>query len=107
MQHRPHLDAPQISWAPISYPHRSLYGCCQLLLCCTVQGVFGPQRSSLGEKLQVSAAAYAPAARYPQLLRRLVKSLPLFDPQQVAALGKNTYGGPLLQAMLRAAALDA
>jgi hypothetical protein len=38
--------------------------------------------------------------------RRLVKALPLFDPQQMSALGKNTYGWPLLQAMLRAAALD-
>ena len=37
---------------------------------------------------------------------RLVKALPPFDPQQMSALGENTYGGPLLQAMLRAAALD-
>jgi hypothetical protein len=37
---------------------------------------------------------------------RLVKALPLFDSQSMAALRKNTYGGPLLQAMLRAAALD-
>lgn len=74
------------------------------------QGVFGRQRSSLAEKLQGSTAAAsgtaAASTRYPVLLRRLVKSLPLFDPQQMAALGKNTYGGPLLQAMLRASAAD-
>jgi hypothetical protein len=67
--------------------------------------VFGKQRSSLAEKIEGSGGATS-AARYPDLLRRLVKSLPLFDPQQMAQLGKNTYGGPLLQAMLRAAAQD-
>lgn len=70
-----------------------------------VQGVFGKQRSSLAEKIEGSTAGTA-AVRYPQLLRRLVKALPLFDPQQMSSLGKNTYGGPLLQAMLRAAAHD-
>jgi hypothetical protein len=72
-----------------------------------VQGVFGKQRSSLAEKMQSIAVGPCTAAvRYPSLLRRLVKALPLFDPQQMSALGKNTYGGPLLQAMLRAAAQD-
>lgn len=73
-----------------------------------MQGVFGSkQRSSLAEKMQASAVGPCTAAvRYPVLLRRLVKALPLFDPQQMSSLGKNTYGGPLLQAMLRAAAQD-
>jgi hypothetical protein len=69
--------------------------------------VFGAQRSSLAEKLEGSSVSGVIAAvRYPALLRRLVKCLPLFDPQQMSQLGKNTYGGPLLQAMLRAAATD-
>jgi hypothetical protein len=76
------------------------------VLCHAVQNVFGPQRSSLAEKMQGTPSAGVTLARYPQLLRRLVKALPLFDPQQMSALGKNTYGGPLLQATLRAAALD-
>lgn len=85
-------------------------------------GVFGQQRSSLAEKIQGTSggSTHQPRSlsnnntsttsscttRYPALLRRLIKALPLFDPQQMSSLGKNTYGGPLLQAMLRAAAQD-
>jgi hypothetical protein len=88
----------------------------------------GKPRSSLAEKLGSSnapqqqggcgaapppsaaagppAAPAAPRARFPGLLKRFVRSLPCHDPPAIAALGKNSAGGPLLQATLRAAAAD-
>jgi hypothetical protein len=85
---------------------------CLSLLHTHCQFSFGGKqpRSSLAEKLVSSKPTQQQqqqaAARFPGLLKRFVRALPCHDPPSIAALGKNSAGGPLLQATLRAAAHD-
>eukprot|EP00879_Flechtneria_rotunda_P022286 GHRR01023514.1.p1 GENE.GHRR01023514.1~~GHRR01023514.1.p1 ORF type:complete len:288 (+),score=127.52 GHRR01023514.1:96-959(+) len=60
-------------------------------------------RSSLQEKLEGNRQQQQPI-RFPELLRRCAKMLPIYDASNMALLGKNSYSSPFLQAMLRAAA---
>ncbi len=60
----------------------------------------------LAEKLAGSHGAEAPPPRFPQLLSRLARMLPCYDPPSMAALAKNNYSGPFLQGVLRAVAGD-
>jgi hypothetical protein len=79
------------------------------------QAAFKPGRSSLQQKMEGNAPAAAAAAgqqqqqqgvRFPALLRRFAKMLPLYDAANMQLLGKNNYSGPFIQAVLRAAAAD-
>jgi hypothetical protein len=74
---------------------------------------FKPGRSSLQQKMEGNTPAAAAAAgqqqqgvRFPALLRRFAKMLPLYDAANMQLLGKNNYSGPFIQAVLRAAAGD-
>jgi hypothetical protein len=80
------------------------------------KAAFKPGRSSLQQKMEGNAPAAAAAAgqqqqqqqgvRFPALLRRFAKMLPLYDAANMQLLGKNNYSGPFIQAVLRAASGD-
>jgi hypothetical protein len=75
---------------------------------------FKPGRSSLQQKMEGNTPAAAAGqqqqqqqgVRFPALLRRFAKMLPLYDAVNMQLLGKNNYSGPFIQAVLRAAAGD-
>jgi len=68
-------------------------------------GAGGVGVNALAEKLSGSHGATAPL-RFPQLVSRLARMLPCYDPPSMAVLAKNTYSGPFLQGVLRAVAGD-
>jgi hypothetical protein len=65
-------------------------------------------KSALAEKMAGSGAggAQAAPARYPDLLRRYARMMPIYEVSGMSQLAKNQYASPFLQAMLRAAASD-
>lgn len=58
------------------------------------------------EKLEGTADPAAAPLRFPALLRRYAKMLPLYEASSMMLLGKNSYSSPFVQAVLRAAAGD-
>lgn len=97
------VRAPHVRWRALRLPPVSPW---QLDLAAPLSRPPVQGNDPLAEKLAGSHSSEAPPPLFPALLSRLARMLPCYDPPSMAALAKNTYSGPFLQGVLRAAAGD-